>query len=139
MAWSDVNKEESDESISRINSAGLTNITLENLWRDCYSAMARGDLVLWNRKLDSIWIVLGGDCVDDDTNDKYIKMVDLKIYSAGNLSNKMIGFSRSTKNTPVNTAIQYQWLKNKSLFLKRLQNKQGKGTAYVNQDEDDLD
>jgi hypothetical protein len=36
-------------------------------------------------------------------------------------------------------SLQYQLLKKKSLFLGRLQNKQGKGTAYVQSLEDYMD
>lgn len=140
MAYKDYNKEEViDEKVSRINAAGLTNITLENLWRDCYLAMAQGDLVKWNRKLDAIWVVLGGDCHEGDDDDLMMKKIDLAIYSNGSLNNKRIGFSKEAKTSPLTIATQYLWLKKKSLFLKRLQNKQGKGTAYVNEDDDDID
>jgi len=139
MAWKDYNSEEDEEKISRINSAGLTNITLENLWRECYAAMTKGDLITWNRKLDAIWIVLGGDCKENDQDDKEINRMDLEIYGAGSLNNKRIGFSKESPKAPLKIATQYLWLKKKSLFLKRLQNKQGKGTAYVSEDEDDID
>ena len=36
-------------------------------------------------------------------------------------------------------ALQYLILNKKNLFLRRLQNKQGKGTAYSSDDEDDID
>lgn len=139
MVWKDKNVEEDEEQISRINSAGLTNITLENLWRDCYSAMAKGDLVLWNRKLDAIWVLLGGDCKEDGVEDQAIRKMDTKIYEQGSLNNKRTGFSQGNINPPIAIATQYIWLKRKSLFLKRLQNKQGKGTAYASNDEDDIE
>ena len=139
MNWRDVNQEQDEEKISRINSAGLTNITLENLWRECYAAMSKGDMVLLNRKLDAIWINLGGDCEESGDEEKFIKDIDKKIYDLGSLSNKKIGFSSKLTNSPLNTAKQYLLLKQKSLYLRRLQNKQGKGTAYAKQDEDDFD
>jgi len=139
MAWKQYGEVDEEEKISRINSAGLTNITLENLWRDCYSAMAKGNLVLWNRKLDSIWVLLGGDCKEGDVDDKEIKEMDKKIYETGSLNTKKLGFEQKLSNDPLNTAKQYILLKKKSLFLKRLQNKQGKGTAYKSDDEDDID
>lgn len=142
MAWKnkDLNADYDDEErVSRLNTAGLTNITLENLWRDVYSAMSVGNLVKWNRKLDAIWMNLGGDCKDDDENDKKIKEIDSQIYSTGTLNNKRIGFSKDTLNTPLNIAKQYLLLKKKALFLRRLQNRQGKGTAYASEDEDDIE
>ena len=139
MAWKDSNREINEEQISRINSAGLTNITLENLWRECYSAMAEGNLVKWNRKLDAIWTNLGGDCKENGVEEKKIEELDKKIYECGSLSNKKVGFSKESVNIPLNTAKQYLLLKKKALYLKRLQNKQGKGTAYTFDDEDDID
>ena len=62
-----LNKQESeDEKTSRINAAGIINVTIENLWRDAFMSMAKGSLVIWNRKLDAIWGILGGDQKDGD-------------------------------------------------------------------------
>ena len=139
MGWKDMNRELEDEQISRINSAGLTNITLENLWRDCYNAMAKGNLILWNRKLDAIWTNLGGDCKQDGDEYKEMMKIDLKIANLGSLKNKARGFNKKESFNSLNLAKQYLLLKDKALFLKRLQNSQGKGTAYKSDDEDDID
>jgi len=128
-----------EEKMSRINSAGIINITLENLWRDCYSAMANGDLVRWNRKLDAIWAILGGDTQKNSSEDKEMCTIDLTIYKTGNLNHKKTGFQKPDENESKKMALQYILLKNKSLFLRRLQNSQGKGTAYANADYDDFD
>lgn len=131
----DLNSVESVQS--KINSAGLINSTLERLWMESYTAMATGDFSKWNTKLDSIWAILGGDQKAGDDEDKKIKKMDLEIYQTGNLSSpKSKGFS-VVKNT--NRPLQYLLLKEKSLYLRRLQNKQGKGTAYASDDEDDVD
>ena len=65
----DMNVELDEEKLSRLNAAGIINITLENLWRDCYSAMVRGDLVTWNRKLDAVWCLLCGDVKEGEIDD----------------------------------------------------------------------
>ena len=135
----DYNREMDDEKMSRINSAGIINITLENLWRDCYSSMANGNLVVWNRKLDAIWAILGGDVVEGDETDKKMNELDLKIYGSGSLSHKKTGFQKIGVDDGKAMSLQYVLLKKKSLFLRRLQNKQGKGTAYKRDDEDDID
>lgn len=122
---------------SRLNAAGLINSTLERLWLDCYNAMAKGDYSLWNVKLDAIWAILGGDEPEKGEADKAITEIDLKIYRSGSLKSK-IGSGFSSKTNP-NNALQYQYLKIKSLFLRRLQNKQGKGTAYASDDDSDFD
>ena len=139
MAYKDMNKEEGEGNLSRINAAGIINITLENLWRDCYSAMAKGDLVTWNRKLDAVWVLLGGDCEEGGTEDKKIEGLDDKIYETGKLNHKKTGFSKLEDDEAQKMSLQYLLLKKKSLFLRRLQNKQGKGTAYHSDDEDDME
>ena len=137
MAFSKNSVEEEESKLSRFNSAGLINATLEKLWGECYTAMAEGNYSKWNTKLDSLWAVLGGDCNDGDPNDETITSINLKIYKQGSLKGKVgVGFDK--KENP-NNALQYQYLLKKSLFLRRLQNKQGKGTAYANEDEDDFD
>jgi len=128
---------ESEEKMSRINSAGLINSILENLWRESYTSMTNGDYVKWNSKLDAIWSILGGDCKEGDTEDKEITKINLAIYEQGSLKSKSgKGFHQ---NTNPNNALQYQLLLKKSLFLRRLQNTQGKGTAYLRDDDDDID
>ena len=129
---------ESEETrMSKFNAAGLISATIEKLWIDCHDAMAHGNYVLWNTKLDSIWTILGGDVKEDDEDDKKFKQICLKVFEKGSLKGKVgIGFNK--KENPDN-ATQYQWLIRKSLFLRRLQNRQGKGTAYASDDEDDFD
>ena len=138
MAWQkkDISNVE-DNVQSRINAAGIINSTLEKLWNESYTTMANGDYLKWNIKLDSIWAILGGDVIDGGTEDKDFEKLNLAIYEKGTLHSK-VGTGFSQKPNP-NNAIQYQLLLKKSLFLRRLQNKQGKGTAYASDDDDDID
>jgi len=139
MAYKENYVEPNEERQSRINSAGIINITIENLWRDCYSSMAKGDLVTWNRKLDALWVLLGGDVLEGDVKDKEMKALDLKIYETGSLNHKKVGFGKFEDGEAEKISLQYLYLKEKSLFLRRLQNSQGKGTAYRSSDDDDFD
>jgi hypothetical protein len=127
------------EKVSRINSAGIINITLENLWRDGYSAIARGDLITWNRKLDSIWLILGGDVKPDSEEEREFMKIELMIFTTGSLGDIKAGFQIKSDEKKENRALQYLLLRKKSLFLRRLQNAQGKGTAYASDDDDDFD
>jgi len=137
MAWKDANKEPSEDQVSKINAAGLINITLENLFRDCYIAMANYNYRLWMIKLDSIWTILGGDEERGSTADNYINDLDLKIYTLGDMS---IPVNRTFNKKPESKSKdQYQLLKLKTIYLRRLQNKQGKGTSYLNSDDYDFD
>ena len=139
MAWKDLNQDIDEEKMSRINAAGLINITLENLWKDCYNSMSDGNLVRWNRKLDAIWVLLGGDVKQNSKEELKIKKIDEKIYGTGSMNHKKTGFKKSNVDESIITSLQYIYLKEKSLFLRRLQNSQGKGTAYVSDDDDDFD
>jgi len=137
MAWKKPNFEDEETKMSKFNAAGLISATIEKLWVDCHNAMANGNYVLWNTKLDSIWTILGGDVKEGSDEDEKFRKICLKIYNNGSLKGK-IGTGFNKKENPDNTK-QYQWLIKKSLFLRRLQNKQGKGTAYTSDDEDDFD
>ena len=131
--------EESNNTQSRLNAAGLINATLERLWMDCYNSMASGNLTLWNRKLDAIWNILGGDVKEGETPDVDMAKLNMSIYNTGSLNHKKIGFETINSNEAEKMALQYLLLNKKSLFLRRLQNSQGKGTAYARDDEDDFD
>ena len=140
MVWrKDLNQDIDEDKISRINAAGIINITIENLWRDVFSAMSRGDLVTWNRKLDAVWGILGGDQKEGDEVDTAMNKLNLQIYETGTLNHKKSGFKDLDKDEPEKIALQYLLLNKKNLFLRRLQNKQGKGTAYQSEDTDDMD
>ena len=128
-----------EERISKINAAGIINITLENLWRDVYASMSKNHLVTWNRKLDSIWGILGGDQEEGDTVDEEMEAINLNIYKTGSLSHKKVGFKKIGDDESEKMALQYLLLNKKNLFLRRLQNSQGKGTAYQSEDRDDMD
>ncbi len=128
-----------EEKISKINAAGIINVTIENLWRDAFISMSKGDLVTWNRKLDSIWSILGGDVKEGEVEDKDMGALNLKIYETGSLNHKKVGFQKLKEDESTKMALQYILLNKKNLFLRRLQNKQGKGTAYKSDDTDDMD
>ncbi len=134
-----ITQEAEEKSISRINAAGIINITIENLWRDVFSSMSKGDLVTWNRKLDSIWSILGGDVKEDEKEDKNMNSLNQTLYETGSLNHKKIGFKKFESDESENMALQYLILNKKNLFLRRLQNSQGKGTAYQRDDDDDFD
>jgi len=124
-----------EDKLSKINSAGLINITIENLWKDCYTAMSSGDFLKWNRKLDAIWLILGGE--KNAPEDKFNE-IDLSLYEMGSLSASKVGFNSLPDGWNEKRNKQYLKLRQKSLFLRRLQNNQGKGTAYADEDEDDF-
>jgi len=138
MTWKkNFNAEVEDDKSSKINAAGLINTSLEKLWLEAYGSMSGGSYHIWNTKLDAIWAILGGDEKESGDVDKKMNDLNLELYSLGSFNSK-VGSGFSQKSNP-NNSMQYQFLLKKSLFLRRLQNKQGKGTAYENEDDDDFD
>ncbi len=138
----DYNNPQGDEFLekqSKINAAGLINSTLERLWSECYNAMSQGNMVAWDRKLDAIWNILGGDVKEGGEEDSDMNKINLKLYQTGSLNHKKKGFEKPKDGENEVMALQYLLLNKKSLFLRRLQNKQGKGSAYISDDEDDFD
>ena len=131
--------EKEEEKVSKINSAGLINITIEGLWKDVYNSMSKGDFLTWNRKLDAIWLILGGDVEKEDVSEKEIEELDKEIYKNGSLKVTTKGFKTNGQTDSTSRNMQYLLLKKKAIFLRRLQNSQGKGTAYKTTDDSDID
>ena len=133
-------EETSTSKISKINAAGLINLIIADLWRDSYRHSRKGDLSNWNADLNCLWIEFSGDVVEGDTNDEEYKKIEKGLMELGPISRQSsVGFKEITKEDKVNFAKQYNLLLKKAIFLKRLQNKQGKGTAYRDESDDYMD
>jgi hypothetical protein len=124
---------------SKYNAAGLVNLSLERNWTRVFQAQSTKNLPRWNAHLDSIWLILGGDSVPNSPIVKEFEQIEKKIGESGSLYHNVSGFQKQTDSEKEKISYQYRLLMEKSLFLRRLQNKQGKGTAYVDEDEDEID
>lgn len=126
-----------ENNVSKLNSGGLINIRLHNLWVDRHKFAQAGKYARWNEILDAIWCELGADVKEDSEIDKKYWQLTLEYSEAKGTQVKTNGFN-SVGDTQKNSLIKQKVaLIKKELFLRRLQNKQGKGTAYV--DEDDFE
>ena len=127
---------------SKINSAMIVNMTLNELWKDSFKHFKSGLYLSWNNDLDAIWTILGGepDIEDSDTENKFNE-INNKLSEIGNISDtrSSIGFDDIDKDYLIKINKQKSILLKKALFLRRLQNSQGKGTAYHDADEDYMD
>jgi len=119
-------EEEVEETkISKYNQALGQLMRLDNLWRTFHNLVLKGSLQQADFVLDRVWGELSGDTrTPDETgkkenDDKLSKFIDKGIID----KTKKLQF--------------YKALMEKETFLRKLQNKQGKGTAY--QDEDDFE
>lgn len=92
---------------------------LNDIWNACHSFRIRGMLSQWNIKLDSAWSELSSE-------KKLTHEEDVTKFR--NFS-KLITKYKDKKN------ILYQLIHEKEIFLKALQNRQGKGTKLKEDDE----
>jgi len=133
-------EETSFSKVSKINAAALINLIMADLWKDAYRHSRNAELSKWNADLNCIWIELAGDVDVNSDKEKEFKKMDSNLASTGSLYKKAsTGFKQTSKDELVLFAKQYRLLMEKALFLKRLQNKQGKGTAYYDDADDYMD
>lgn len=135
--------------ISKINSGMLINLRLNELWKDAHRHSRDGKYSKWNDDLDRVWMELGGDEKEVDQKKdkkKYEESSDYKFTTfskeyaeACGSKTKTGGFNKINDADKGSFVKQKQALMKKELFLRRLQNQQGKGTAYQTSDEDYMD
>jgi len=128
------------DKISKINSAALINLRINNLWIDANRHSRAGLYEKWNSDLDCIWDELSGDVVivekkkkKDEKKTTYEKYLELNKEVSNQIKNfpsEKNGFESYSEKDKKNIIAIYAALRKKSEFLRRLQNKQGKGSAY---------
>lgn len=109
-------KNDSEPKQSKYNAALAQLYRVDNLWKSAHFNSRSGNLKEWNWDLDSIWRELASDAIPKDNK---------KFYTINNL------IKRYKKNKPQ----FYRILEYKEIFLRKLQNSQGKGSAYYEDDE----
>jgi len=123
--------------LSKFNSGALINMRLNNLWVNAHDHKRNGKYLSWNGDLDAVWCELGGDVKEDSDNDKKYNEIDQELAKLS----PILDWNNSGQYNSISTKLklkqtkQYKILIKKELFLRRLQNTQGKGTAY--DDEED--
>jgi len=110
MADSDTQQ---NQKISKFNSTLAILFRIDRLWQDAHHHSRSGQLIKWNWDLDRVWCELAADVKEDDEkdfkkfNDEIAKIN--KVSGGGELYTKLL---------------------EKEIFIRKLQNKQGKGVAY---------
>ncbi len=126
------NQEEKENKSSKYNSGVDIIQRLDSLWTDSHRLAKSGKLMDWNWTLDRVWCELSGDLESDDTRIGKFSQFETDI------ENLKVEFIRYRIETVFMKKL-YNKIMDKELFLRRLQNKLGKGTAYKRDDEDDMD
>lgn len=119
--------ENQESRTSKINGAYLELLRIDKILQKCHEYREKGNLSKWNEQLDGIWAELASefDLTKVTKNQRYFVYMK-KI-------NNLIG--RNQRNRMKLNQILIM----KQIFLKNLQNKQGKGTAYIDEDEDAIE
>jgi len=115
------------EKTSLYNSGWAQIKRLDELWTESHSLARIGKLDNWNWLLDRVWMELVGDLKEDDDI--------LKKFDTFNIAIGKLKTSEDKDKFPK----LYNTLMEKEAFLRRLQNKLGKGTKLVDADEDDFE
>jgi len=138
--YQDYNTEDrSLENISKINAAGLINLTLKDLWEDFYKHIRASDYNKASKDLDCLWVEFGGDEEENSQNFKIYYDIELKIAEQLSKIPVVNGFKKYGRNYSETLNKLYRLIIKKALFLRKLQNKQGKGTAYKDSSDDYMD
>lgn len=134
--------EELQNNLSKINSAGLVNSTISNLWNDFFRHYRNGEFLSANADLDCLWTIFGGEKGMDGTEseEKY-NLIEQELSSSGRLKDSLeiTGFNKVGLEQIKTFGKHKEILMNKSLFLRRLMNEQGKGTAYQSGDDEETE
>ena len=133
----DIDKEISEQKISKFNAAALINLILSRLWEDSYRHSRTGEFSKWNADLNCLWMELAGDVKPGSKEEKEYEAIEYELAESGTLiGKKLTGFKTVSRDEMMQHAKQYRMLMKKAVMLKRLQNSQGKGTAYRDEADD---
>ena len=126
---------------SRFNSGMLINLRLNNLWVLTHTYARKGQYSDWSAVLDRIWCELSAD-VDEEkdgkASNKKFEDIEDELAKVGVTNwGKFGGFEGKDAKAKLIMTKQYRLLMKKEIFLRKLQNKQGKGTAYYDESEND--
>ena len=142
--------EDNELQLSKYSTGVNINLRIDQLWKDTHLHSRHGLYNAWNLDLDCIWSELSRDFEENEDKKKKIKCFkDLKedfdefddrISKQGQIMDKRpAGFKELTKDQNEARSKHYKILREKQLFLARLENKLGKGTTYGDDSEDDID
>ena len=126
---------------SKYNSGVAKEIRRNKLWEEANNHSRVGNFVKWNEDLDCVWRELCVDIKKEEFESKRKEFYgfDEKILDIGQLVDNMdVGFKKPDGNFFIKRANHYKILKDKEVFLRRLENELGKGTAYEDEEDDEF-
>lgn len=133
--------DEVEALISKHSSGVSIIIRINGLWIDANLHSCAGQYSKWNTKLDVIWRELARDITETDyktTKENFDKFDEDLVKTGRFRDSGSDTFEDMDKDAVISRSKQYRILNDKELFLKRLENKLGKGTTFDDGDEDDV-
>ena len=127
------NIDDGEIKTSKYNSGIAQIYRLDGLWKDVNIHSRTGKFSTWNSDLDRIWSELSRDLKDKDyeIKKKEFEKFEKDLIELGNFDdNAKDSFEVLKKEQITKRAKQYKILMEKELFLRRLENSVGKGTAW---------
>ena len=133
-------QKEETQPLSKINSAFLINLRMDAILKDAHRHSRDGKYLKWNDDIDRLWLEVAADVAEGSTEEEKYKKLSLAFGVArGIMAPKAKGFETTTKEVKADLTKQKLALLEKELFVRRLINKQGKGTAYQDNSDDYMD
>jgi len=142
--------EDNEIKLSKYSSGVNINLRIDQLWKDSHLHSRNGNYNKWNLDLDCIWSELARDLKEEGNKKEKIDTYenikedfdsfDEQIINTGRIKdNEPLGFKKITITDMSQRDKHYKILREKQIFLARLENKLGKGTSYKDMDEDSLE
>jgi hypothetical protein len=131
-----------EQPVSKYNSGINIIMRLDELWKKVNEYCAMGKYSKWNSYLDIVWRELARDLKENEfkTKEGEFDAFDTKITDIGTFGDAMgETFNKIKEDAIKNRNKMYKVLNKKELFLRRLENHLGKGTAWDDDDEDGFD
>jgi len=129
--------EEEELKKSKFNTAVSKEVRRAELWKDANNHSRNKQFEKWNEDLDCIWSELCADLKDKfEAKKEELDKIDKEIFKVGMIIDMKRGFNKITTEQLITRTDQYKKLRDKEIFLRRLENELGKGTAYEDEDDD---
>ena len=126
---------EEAKQLSKINSAQYINAEIERLFRVANDSMVeRVNFGLWDRALNAVWAMMRPDATREQVKE-FIR-ISWEIYTDEHGKkyeegfNYDFGFNQETQSDVNRRSKQQCFLKEKTAFLRGVQNSLGRGVAY---------
>jgi hypothetical protein len=129
-----------DEIKSKYHSGNFRESRRNKLWEEVNFHSRSGLFIKWNEDLDTVWSELCADLKEDDYNKKKeeFSTFDIKILEVGRIEDSSSnGFAELSKEFHDKRDKHYKILRDKEVFLRRLENFLGKSGDIPNNEEYD--